>query len=118
LTITAGMFRAGYSRAVRINEMNTTLAEMLAQRDARMVWWRDAKFRVFIHWGIYSMPAGFYHGILIPSICDWTMCNAKITMTEYQRRLRFRQDGFLRQHLVLRDQAGRNLSDNYQLAVR
>ena len=28
------------------------------QRDARMQWWREARFGMFIHWGIYSVPAG------------------------------------------------------------
>ena len=29
------------------------------QRDEdRMDWWREARFGMFIHWGIYSIPAG------------------------------------------------------------
>ena len=32
--------------------------ESPAQRDARMGWWRDARFGMFIHWGVYSVPAG------------------------------------------------------------
>ncbi len=24
----------------------------------RIQWWRDAKFGMFIHWGVYSLPAG------------------------------------------------------------
>ena len=24
----------------------------------RMAWWHDAKFGMFIHWGLYSIPAG------------------------------------------------------------
>jgi len=28
------------------------------QNDARMQWWKDAKFGMFIHWGIYSVPSG------------------------------------------------------------
>src|SRR4051812_22701064 len=27
-------------------------------RDARMKWWREARFGMFIHWGVYSVPAG------------------------------------------------------------
>jgi len=30
--------------------------ETAAQHNARMAWWRDAKFGMFIHWGIYSIP--------------------------------------------------------------
>ena len=34
--------------------------ETKAQRDARMHWWRQARFGMFIHWGLYSVPAGVY----------------------------------------------------------
>ena len=35
-------------------------AEMQAQkdRDTRMQWWREARFGMFVHWGLYSIPAG------------------------------------------------------------
>src|SRR5579872_2095465 len=36
--------------------------ETPAQRDARMQWWRDARFGMFIHWGLYSIPAGTWNG--------------------------------------------------------
>ena len=32
--------------------------ETQAQHDARMAWWRDARFGMFIHWGLYAVPAG------------------------------------------------------------
>ena len=36
--------------------------ETLEQHDARMAWWRDAKFGMFIHWGLYCIPAdGEWH---------------------------------------------------------
>jgi alpha-L-fucosidase len=36
--------------------------ETAQQHDARMAWWREAKFGMFIHWGIYSIPAdGEWH---------------------------------------------------------
>ncbi len=37
------------------------------QRDARMKWWREARFGMFIHWGVYSVPAGTYNGKQIPA---------------------------------------------------
>jgi alpha-L-fucosidase len=33
-----------------------------AQRDARMAWFRDARFGLFIHWGLYAVPAGEWNG--------------------------------------------------------
>jgi len=32
--------------------------ETVQQRDARMAWWREARFGLFIHWGVYAVPAG------------------------------------------------------------
>ena len=34
--------------------------ETPAQHDARMAWWREAKFGMFIHWGLYSIPEGVW----------------------------------------------------------
>lgn len=54
------------------------------QRDARMKWWREAKFGLFIHWGVYSVPAGTYKGRQIGSIGEWIMRNAQIPVSEYR----------------------------------
>ena len=42
--------------------------ETSEQRDARMQWWREARFGMFIHWGVYSVPAGTYHDQRVGSI--------------------------------------------------
>ncbi len=31
-------------------------------REKKMEWWEDAKFGMFIHWGLYSKTAGFWKG--------------------------------------------------------
>jgi alpha-L-fucosidase len=59
--------------------------ETKAQRDARMAWWRDAKFGMFVHWGVYSVPAGFYNGKPVAGIGEWIMNRGKIPMAEYQK---------------------------------
>ncbi|MBN1926391.1 MAG: alpha-L-fucosidase [Prolixibacteraceae bacterium] len=51
----------------------------------KMEWWKDAKFGLFIHWGIYSVPAGVYEGKDIPGIGEWIMNNAKIPVAEYEK---------------------------------
>jgi alpha-L-fucosidase len=48
-----------------------------------MKWWREARFGLFIHWGIYSVPAGTYDGKQIPDIGEWIMHNAKIPVARY-----------------------------------
>jgi alpha-L-fucosidase len=52
-------------------------------QDRKMAWWREAKFGMFIHWGIYSVPAGTWgeetgHG-------EWIMHSARIPVSEYRK---------------------------------
>jgi alpha-L-fucosidase len=54
-------------------------------RDARMDWWREARFGLFIHWGVYAVPAGFYQGKPVKGIGEWIMNRGKIPMAEYQK---------------------------------
>ena len=61
------------------------ITETKEQRDARMAWWREAKFGMFIHWGVYSVPAGFYHDQPVKGIGEWIMNRGKIPMAEYQQ---------------------------------
>jgi alpha-L-fucosidase len=56
--------------------------ETPAQRDARMAWWREAKFGLFIHWGIYAVPAGKYGDN--SHYGEWIMNSAKIPVATYQ----------------------------------
>ncbi len=49
-----------------------------------MGWWRDAKFGLFIHWGVYSVPAGVYRGRQIGNAGEWIMFSAKVPCAEYQ----------------------------------
>ncbi len=58
--------------------------ETPAQRDARMEWWREARFGMFIHWGLYSIPAGTWDGKQIPGIGEWIMNNASIPVADYK----------------------------------
>ncbi|MBN2506271.1 MAG: alpha-L-fucosidase [Verrucomicrobia bacterium] len=58
--------------------------ETKAQRDARMQWWREARFGMFIHWGVYAVPAGTYKDKRIGGIGEWIMFNGKIPVAEYR----------------------------------
>ena len=58
--------------------------ETKEQRDARMAWWREARFGLFIHWGVYSVPAGTYKDKRIGGIGEWIMHDARIPVAEYR----------------------------------
>jgi alpha-L-fucosidase len=54
-----------------------------ASQDAKMQWFREAKFGLFIHWGLYAIPAGEWKGQPIAGIGEWIMNRAKIPAVEY-----------------------------------
>lgn len=76
--------------------------ESKQERDTRIEWWREARFGMFIHWGIYSVPAGTYQGRQIPDIGEWIMNHAKIPVAEYAwyasqfNPVRFNADAWVR----------------------
>ncbi|MEY2430239.1 MAG: alpha-L-fucosidase [Verrucomicrobiota bacterium] len=51
--------------------------------DQRMRWWREARFGMFIHWGLYSVPAGVWNGEQSKHIGEWLMLDYKIPVAEY-----------------------------------
>jgi alpha-L-fucosidase len=54
-------------------------------KDERMTWWRQARFGLFIHWGVYSVPAGEWKGRKSPGGGEWIMEQAKIPVSEYEQ---------------------------------
>ena len=62
----------------------TTAQRASTDRDSRMAWWRDARFGMFIHWGLYAVPAGDYKGTRSKEIGEWIMSWANIPRAEYE----------------------------------
>ncbi len=59
--------------------------EKALSQDERMDWWRDARFGLFIHWGVYAVPAGTYNGERIAGGGEWIMNQAKIPVKDYEK---------------------------------
>jgi alpha-L-fucosidase len=51
----------------------------------RMAWWDEAKFGMFIHWGLYAVPAGEYKGEKVVGIGEWIMNSLQIPIIEYEQ---------------------------------
>jgi len=51
--------------------------------DTRVAWWRDARFGMFIHWGIYSLPGGEWKGKRVDGYAEHLMRKEKIPRAEY-----------------------------------
>jgi len=48
-------------------------------------WWQEARFGMFIHWGLFTLPAGEWNGIEVPYIAEWIMKRARIPIAEYEQ---------------------------------
>ena len=53
-------------------------------RAARLAWFKQAKYGMFIHFGLYALPAGEWKGKTIPGIGEWIMNRAKVPVAEYE----------------------------------
>ena len=53
--------------------------------EERIKWWRDAHFGMFIHWGLYSIPAGEWKGEKGGGYSEWLMHKNKIPVKEYEQ---------------------------------
>lgn len=54
------------------------------ERNARIEWFRDARFGMFIHWGLYSAAAGEWNGVTTPAIGEWIQNTLKIPNKDYE----------------------------------
>ena len=60
------------------------LNESRDEFDARLEWWREARFGMFIHWGAYAVPAGEYKNETVQGVGEWIMNTAQIPIDEYE----------------------------------
>ncbi len=61
--------------AAQAQNSPSAAAETTAARDARVAWWREAKFGMFIHWGLYA----------ISGRGEWVQWNEQIPVHEYAK---------------------------------
>src|SRR3954447_22715763 len=89
-TATAGdedkeMFNKGKERDQQAidNAVKTWWTASMKTHDQRIKWWQEAKFGMFIHWGIYSLPGGEWKGQKVDGYAEHLMRKEKITRADY-----------------------------------
>jgi alpha-L-fucosidase len=55
--------------------------------DPKMDWWKEAKFGMFIHWGLYSIPAGTWGDQKMKRVIgsEWILNVLKIPIADYTK---------------------------------
>ncbi|MEO5714628.1 MAG: alpha-L-fucosidase [Luteolibacter sp.] len=62
-------------------------AETEAEKAQRMEWFNDARFGMFIHWGLYSEAAGNFKGKPVPGAGEWLQSGGAIPAADYRTEL-------------------------------
>ena len=91
--------------------INRPYTETKEQRDSRMQWWRQARFGMFVHWGLYSGLAGTWKGKPVGQRggMEWIQQRVGADTWEYAHEAipHFRpKEGFARDWAKLAHQAG------------
>ncbi|HEY4151238.1 MAG TPA: alpha-L-fucosidase [Chitinophagaceae bacterium] len=68
-----------------ISSLSQFVSAQTPAQDAKMKWWREARFGMFIHWGDYAVLAGTYKGHPVAHGGEWIMNRGKIPLAEYQQ---------------------------------
>lgn len=63
------------------DDNHAAVTETLDERNARMDWWRKAKFGMFIHYGLYSGLGGEFKGV--PGGAEWIQKNLELDTDTY-----------------------------------
>jgi alpha-L-fucosidase len=61
---------------------------MNSNESASAAWWREGRFGMFIHWGVYAVPAGVHKGRIIRGASEWLMHHAAVPVAEYRNYAR------------------------------
>ena len=86
--LAAAVILWGCGRAAKLAPSKDFMKETKEERDARRKWWRKARFGMFIHWGLYAVPAGEWNGTKYGGGVEWIMNYAKVPAAEYEPLLK------------------------------
>ena len=53
-------------------------------KEARLNWFREAKYGLFIHWGLYAIPAGEWKGNRSLGLGEWIMNRSQVPVRQYE----------------------------------
>src|SRR5206468_12071025 len=81
----ATLVALGFSAALAQGAPQAPAPDSPEAKQARLAWFKEAKFGLFIHWGLYAIPAGEWKGKHVPGIGEWIMNRAKIPVAEYEQ---------------------------------
>ena len=85
LSILFGIVVLAIGAVVAVAQGGASDPESPEAKQARLAWFKQAKYGLFIHWGLYAIPAGEWQGKEIPGLGEWIMNRARIPVVQYEQ---------------------------------
>ena len=67
----------------QMNELWGSTESVLSVDDPKATYFKQCKFAMFVHWGLYSHTGGIWKGKTYHGITEWLMCTANISAADY-----------------------------------
>jgi hypothetical protein len=82
-----GNYQSNTQAYLKSNTPPTTRVPFETEEEylTRMHWWKDARYGMFIHFGLYSILGSEYNGKVTPKIAEWIQNTSKIPLAEYKK---------------------------------
>jgi alpha-L-fucosidase len=82
-----GKYQSNTDAYFKSNTPPTTIVPFETEEEysKRMEWWKDARYGLFIHFGLYSILGGEYNGQVTPKIAEWIQNTLKIPLADYKK---------------------------------
>lgn len=58
---------------------------MLSEKDEKIKWFKEARFGLFVHWGLYAATEGYWQGKETQGIGEWIVSRERIPGKEYEK---------------------------------
>ena len=72
-------------KPLALSQQSPTRRPIDPAREKRLEWFREAKYGLFIHWGLYAIPAGEWNGKRSLGLGEWVMFRSRVPVKEYEQ---------------------------------
>jgi alpha-L-fucosidase len=85
LLLALAAFGVAASRMEMLAQVRANESESASATQSRLAWFKQAKYGLFIHWGLYAIPAGEWKGKRVPGLGEWIMNRGSIPVADYEK---------------------------------
>src|SRR5438067_9216582 len=85
VVMAASVIAAAGLKARATTGVQTSRPADTVTKEQRLKWFREAKYGLFIHWGLYAIPAGEWNGRAPPGLGERIMSRTPVPVKQYEQ---------------------------------